>query len=57
MREIHHREVIISEEQRKLLEENERKNRRYLDIKPEGIDGKIITKEECMTFWDTVFKG
>ena len=57
MREIHHREVIISEEQRKMLEENERKNRRYLDIKPEGIDGKIITKEECMTFWDTMFKG
>lgn len=43
----------ITEEDRRRLEEEERKNRKYLEIHPETD----ITTEECKTFWNALFLG
>lgn len=51
MREIHYREVVeITEEERIKKEETDRKNRRYLEIKPEKI-----SLDESINFWDNLF--
>ena len=41
----------ITEEEKKKLEEEDRKNRKYLEIKPETN----MTIENAKTFWNTLF--
>lgn len=41
----------ITEEEKKRLEEEDRKNRKYLKIKPENN----MTAENAKTFWSTLF--
>ena len=41
----------ITEEEKKKLEEEDRKNRKYLEIKPETN----MTVENAKTFWNTLF--
>ena len=43
----------ITEEDRKRLEEEDRRNREFLKIKPETD----MTIEDCNTFWNTIFQG
>lgn len=43
----------ITEEDKKRLEEEGRKNREYLKIRPETD----TTFEECKTFWNSLFQG
>lgn len=43
----------ITEEDKKRLEEEDRKNREYLKIKPETD----MTFEECKTFLNSLFQG
>jgi len=53
MREIHFREVVeITEAQRIENEKNDRLNRNYLEIKPEG---KAMTTAENKEFWNQIF--
>ena len=44
------REIRTAE---RITEEDERKNRGYLKIKPETD----MTVEECTTFWNSLFQG
>lgn len=44
----------ITEEDRRRLDEEDRKNREYLKIKP---DDTTMTVNDCTTFWSSLFIG
>lgn len=46
------RSEYITEDDRKRLEEEDRRNREFLKIKPETD----MTVEDCNTFWNSLFQ-